>query len=87
MTMATKAVVRAIKQLVDEGEEIYGYEISQRSDIRSGVVYPILKRLVDSGYLTVQWGPAENGARRRIYEVTDQWPALVHKVQARTLHI
>jgi len=73
-TMAVKAVVRAIIQLRDEGEDIYGYEIAVRAGVETGVVYPILARLEREHCLSSY---RENGAMgrpaRRVYQITEGW--------------
>ena len=78
---------------------MYGYELVQavkaRSDnaldLREGVVYPLLHRLVADGLLASQWGDSEKGPRRRYYSLTakgrsvreqqaDQWHAFAGAV-------
>ena len=54
----------------------WGYELSKRSGVRSGVLYPILRRLVEQGWLVDDWeNPSEiQGSRppRRYYVLTDE---------------
>ena len=71
--MALKSVTRAIIQIHDEGESIYGYEIGQRSEIATGAIYPILARLEGAGLLTSSWeDPNGPHPRRRVYAVADR---------------
>jgi PadR family transcriptional regulator, regulatory protein PadR len=54
----------------------WGYELSKRSGVRSGVMYPVLQRMLDEGWLTDGWEDQEQVGRakrppRRYYEVTD----------------
>jgi PadR family transcriptional regulator PadR len=54
----------------------WGYDLSRRGGVRSGVLYPILHRMLDEGWLTDGW---ENQAQitdkrpaRRYYELTNE---------------
>lgn len=53
----------------------YGFEIMRVTDLASGTVYPLLRRLERSGLVTSQWedlDPVEQGRpKRRTYEITD----------------
>lgn len=55
----------------------WGYELTKQSGLRSGVLYPILHRMLDEGWLEDGWEdpPASLGKRtrppRRYYELTD----------------
>ncbi len=52
----------------------WGYELSKASGVRSGVMYPLLSRLLEQGLLTDGWeDPATISGRppRRYYELTD----------------
>lgn len=62
--------------MADPAEQHYGYEISRQSGLRSGVLYPILHRMLDEGWLTDGWEdqPAAGRRRtppRRYYKITD----------------
>jgi len=77
-TMALKAVVRAIVQLRDEGEDIYGYEIAQRAGVETGVVYPILARLEREHCLAshredVDYAGAMGRPPRKVYQLAEGW--------------
>jgi PadR family transcriptional regulator, regulatory protein PadR len=51
----------------------YGYELMQKTDIKSGTLYPILMRLADKGLLESKWMPPEQEGRpaRHAYRLTD----------------
>jgi PadR family transcriptional regulator, regulatory protein PadR len=56
----------------------WGYDLSEKSGVRSGVLYPILYRMLDEGLLEDGWeDPSEIRAAgekrppRRYYRVTD----------------
>jgi PadR family transcriptional regulator PadR len=74
----THALVQvAAALMVDPGARHWGYEVSKRSGVRSGVMYPILKRMLDEGWLTDGWeDQAEIGTAkrppRRYYKLTDE---------------
>ena len=53
----------------------WGYELSKSSGVRSGVMYPILDRMLHEGWLTDGWEdppPGTRRPRRRYYELTDK---------------
>ena len=65
----------ALVLMSDPTAQHWGYELSKQSGVRSGVMYPILSRMLDEGWLTDGWEPhAEiDGAKRpprRYYELT-----------------
>jgi len=66
----------------------WGYELSKRSGVRSGVMYPILQRMLDEGWLTDGWEDQEQVGRakrppRRYYQVTDAGKAALGAVLTR----
>ena len=66
----------------------WGYELSKRSGVRSGVMYPILQRMLDEGWLTDGWEDQEQVGRakrppRRYYQVTDAGNAALGALIAR----
>ena len=74
----TYALVQvALALMADTGGRHWGYELSKWSGVRSGVMYPILRRMLDEGWLSDGWerqvqaGDAEHPPRR-YYELTDQ---------------
>lgn len=52
LTLATAQLVRVFLDDVDCA--LYGYELMKKTRFPSGKVYPILHRLVESGWLTVE---------------------------------
>ena len=53
----------------------WGYELSKTSGVRSGVLYPILNRMLQDGWLMDGWEDPPLGARRprrRYYTLTDK---------------
>lgn len=64
----------------------WGYNLSKRSGLRSGVLYPILHRMLDEGWLTDGWEePVTLGRRppRRYYQLTpDGLSACAHALEA-----
>jgi PadR family transcriptional regulator PadR len=54
----------------------WGYDLSRRAGVRSGVLHPMLHRMLDEGWLEDGWeDPAQlTGKRppRRYYELTDE---------------
>lgn len=53
----------------------WGYELRKATDVRGGVLYPMLGRLLDEGWLTDGWEDPSTvrGKRppRRYYELTE----------------
>jgi PadR family transcriptional regulator PadR len=43
----------------------WGYDLSKRAGVRSGVLYPILRRMLDEGWLEDGWEEAASEDRRR----------------------
>jgi PadR family transcriptional regulator, regulatory protein PadR len=55
----------------------WGYELSKRSGVRSGVLYPLLGRMLDEGWLEDGWEDQVQVGKskrppRRYYELTDE---------------
>src|SRR5262249_36729741 len=73
MTYALVAVALAL--MADADGRHWGYDLSRRSGIRSGVMYPILRRMLDEGWLDDGWEDQAQVGRakrppRRYYELT-----------------
>lgn len=71
----THALVQVILALLDDpAGHHWGYELSKRAGVRSGVLYPILRRMLEEGWIRDGWeDPADiDGKRppRRYYELT-----------------
>lgn len=72
----THALVQVTIALLDDPTgRHWGYELSKRSGVRSGVLYPMLTRMLNEGWLTDGWeDPAtiqQKRPPRRYYELTD----------------
>ncbi|WP_329290433.1 PadR family transcriptional regulator [Streptomyces sp. NBC_01455] len=72
----THALMQVATELLAEpGGKHYGYDLAKRSGVRSGVLYPMLTRLVDAGWLNDGWeDPTTIEQRRpprRYYELTE----------------
>jgi PadR family transcriptional regulator PadR len=73
----THSLVQVAVALMDDpGGRHWGYDLSKRSGVRSGVLYPTLQRMLDEGW--VQDGWEEQGEfrakrpPRRYYKLTDR---------------
>src|ERR1700733_3606858 len=73
----THALVQVAAALMsDASGQHWGYELSKSSGVRSGVMYPVLQRMLDEGWLADGWEDQAEAGRekrppRRYYEVTD----------------
>lgn len=72
----TRATLRVAETLIqDQDRRCWGYELSRRAKVRSGVLYPILGRMFDQGWLSDGWEDrteAKHRPPRRYYELTDK---------------
>lgn len=54
----------------------WGYELGKQSGVRSGVLYPLLTRMLDQGWLTDGWEDPttirNKRPPRRYYKLTDE---------------
>lgn len=71
MTYAAAMVLQAL----DRGFR-HGFDIIDATGLRSGTVYPLLRRFEDAGLVASEWEPvetarAENRPPRKYYELTD----------------
>lgn len=58
----------------DDGR-LWGYALSKKSGVRSGVLYPILDRMMSEGWLEDHWEEHAEGKKRpprRYYQLTDE---------------
>jgi PadR family transcriptional regulator PadR len=72
----THALVQvALALMARPTERHWGYGLSKESGVRSGVMYPLLTRLLDEGWLVDGWeDESETGGKRpprRYYELTE----------------
>lgn len=71
--------------LAATSEDLYGYEIAKRLQranegealFKEGTIYPVLRALSASGYLTSRIVPSYSGPPRRYYRITDEGRALL----------
>jgi PadR family transcriptional regulator, regulatory protein PadR len=71
----TRALIQVTLALMERPtDKHWGYELGQTAGVRSGVLYPMLTRMLDEGWLIDGWeDPAVIHGRppRRYYELTD----------------
>jgi PadR family transcriptional regulator, regulatory protein PadR len=86
----THTLIAVAKAMLDDPTGKYwGYDLSKRTGVRSGVLYPILTRMLNADWVTDGWEDASVLARekrlpRRYYELTDKGhSALDQMVRAR----
>ncbi|MDR2565919.1 MAG: PadR family transcriptional regulator [Bifidobacteriaceae bacterium] len=76
MRMTHSLVQVAVALMEAPDDRHWGYELSQSSGVRSGVMYPLLTRMLNEGWLADGWEDAEEtgGSRppRRYYTLTDK---------------
>jgi PadR family transcriptional regulator, regulatory protein PadR len=70
----THALVQVAQVLAAEADQRHwGYSLSQRTGVRSGVLYPMLSRMLEWGWLSAEWedpGVTEGRLPRRYYCVS-----------------
>ncbi|CAN5190206.1 hypothetical protein BH11ACT4_BH11ACT4_23460 [soil metagenome] len=72
----TKAVTKvAVEIMSSPSRQFWGYPLSIDTGLRSGVLYPILQRMLDEGWLADGWETidrtVEKRPARRYYTLTD----------------
>lgn len=76
MQMTKPLIAVAVALLSAPEDKHWGYELSRQTGVRSGVLYPLLGRLLDEGWLEDGWeDPVEVGRKRpprRYYQVTEE---------------
>jgi PadR family transcriptional regulator, regulatory protein PadR len=78
--------LKLLAALLEHSEEWHhGYDLSQRTGLKSGTLYPILMRLSEQGYLESEWlEPSKPGRpARHAYRLTPDGLALA-KERAQT---
>jgi PadR family transcriptional regulator PadR len=82
-----------LAQLLADAETwCYGYDLSRRTGLKSGTLYPILVRLAEHGWLETNWAAPETPGRppRHLYRLTAegralrQWPSLANPAVGRS---
>ncbi len=76
ITHSLVMVAIAILEMDRENDgQVWGYALSKRSGVRSGVLYPQLDRLMNEGWLDDHWEERVEGQKRpprRYYTLTEQ---------------
>lgn len=75
--MVRRMSLQAIDTLValsDRDGWLHGYELSRRTGLKPGTLYPILERLALRGLLEGRWeqSPFERRPARHVYRLTDE---------------
>jgi PadR family transcriptional regulator PadR len=55
----------AIAVMSDPSGKHWGYQLSKESGVRSGVMYPLLSRMLDEGWLEDGWEDADPSKKKR----------------------
>lgn len=57
------------------GDRTYGFELAEATNLPSGTIYPILRRMEEEGFVKSYWAEVDTGSqrrRRRYYELTGE---------------
>lgn len=77
-------VAVAVALLDDPAGRHWGYELSTVAGVRSGVMYPMLSRMLERGWLTDGWEDPqevkEKRRPRRYYQLTDEGRAELGRI-------
>lgn len=78
----TRAVLQSL--LGSYPGHTYGYDLSRATELKSGTLYPILKRLHEQGYLDAEWEDSPHAGKppRHIYRLSESGLALARERQA-----
>jgi PadR family transcriptional regulator, regulatory protein PadR len=75
MRKSDSLVALAVVLAQRPNDEHWGYDLSRTSGLRSGVLYPILQRLLNEGWVKDGWEAidpkVEGRPRRRFYKLTE----------------
>jgi PadR family transcriptional regulator PadR len=71
--------------LADVDDDLYGYDIAKRLQrarqgeplFKEGTIYPVLRSLAASGWLSSRIVPSYSGPPRRYYRITDEGRAVL----------
>jgi PadR family transcriptional regulator, regulatory protein PadR len=83
--MTTQTLNLLAVMLTDPAAEWYGFDLADRTKIKTGTLYPILARLEGVGWLRSHWENVDphrqHRPRRRLYALTPNgWAAAQHEV-------
>lgn len=71
----SSTLIEFLIMAIIETEDSYGYEISQSiklvANIKESTLYPILKKLVQAGFVTT-YSQEHQGRQRKYYRLTEQ---------------
>jgi PadR family transcriptional regulator, regulatory protein PadR len=73
LSRVTEATLDVLEALMGPDDDLYGYKIALEAGRKTGVVYPILDRLVEAGWVNREWESDERderGPRRRFYRLS-----------------
>jgi PadR family transcriptional regulator PadR len=76
--------------LAETDEDLYGYDIAKRLHrardgeplFKEGTIYPVLRSLAASGWLSSRIVPSYSGPPRRYYRITDEGRAVLAQWRA-----
>ncbi|MDY7102134.1 MAG: helix-turn-helix transcriptional regulator [Actinomycetota bacterium] len=83
----THNLIQILNAILDtDGDRVWGYDLQKRAAVRSGALYPVLRRLHEQGWLEDGWeDPAEIAEARpprRYYTVTPDGHARIRELLA-----
>jgi len=81
LSRATAATLDVLEALMGPDDELYAYKIALRASQKTGVVYPILDRLEEAGWVESQWECEDRGERaprRRFYRLSPDGLSKAH---------
>jgi PadR family transcriptional regulator PadR len=74
MRMTKPLVEVAVAMMRDQDSKYWGYRLMKETGLRSGVLYPVLDRMLTEGWLVDGWeeqhAAPRRHIRRRYYELT-----------------
>jgi PadR family transcriptional regulator PadR len=73
LSRVTAATLDVLEALMGRDDELYAYRIALRAGRKTRVIYPILDRLEEAGWIESRWEreePGQPGPRRRFYQLS-----------------
>jgi PadR family transcriptional regulator PadR len=90
MRTSDSLIALAVALMQRPDDEHWGYDLSRSADLRSGVLYPILQRLLNEQWVTDGWEDidpkVEGRPRRRFYKLTPLGSVELGALAARAPH-